>query len=914
MREIFNMDYDWKFHKGDVVVPITNAHNQIYAISKASGAIGPPRQGFNDTEWETVNLPHDWAVENELDKEMRANHGYKDTGIGWYRKRFFLEEADSTKHLLLYFGGISTACVIYFNGTIVKRNQSGYNSFSVDLTDLAYFGLKPNTIAIKVDCTQWEGWWYEGAGIYRHTKLIKKDMLHIANWGVKALPKKLNEQDWDTNVEVKIENGSYEKKSFTLLAEVSNKNGAVVSVYDVMCECDGLCSITVPCNLPVQNPSLWDIDSPELYTLKVSVLSDGKTVDSESKNIGYRTIESDPDKGFFLNGKNVKLKGTCNHQDHAGVGVALPDSVHEYRIKKLKEMGSNCYRCAHNNPAEEILDACDRLGMLVMDENRNFNTSDEVLEQLECMVKRDCNHPSVIMYSVANEEPLQATTQGTRLAKHMEHRIKAIDNTRPVLAALNGGIMAAEGIALACDIAGINYQTYAFDDFHEAFPNQPMVSSESVSAFSVRGEYATDNQTQVITSYDETAAPWGDTVRNTWKAVNERDFVMGMFTWTGFDYRGEPTPFTWPSHSTFFGAMDTCAFPKESFYLHKALWVDNEPTLHIMPHWNWKKGDKVKLMTYTNCEEAELFLNGISLGKKTVDRYEQPEWCVMFEEGALSAKGFIGGKEVISDEVKTAGAPKKLVLTADKATAKAASQDCVIINIYAVDDKGILVPYANEYVSFEVNSDAKILGVGNGDPNCHEPDKACGRSLFHGCCQMLLGIGDNIGDITVKASAKGLESSEAKLAAVKADFIPKINNIHETYLSDWYMTEKLFDEFPDANMKRADSDMNTWEPVIISDRVQSKFMGQVSKYAIYRTSFENKADGDITLHFYKLTGYAHIYANGRLICEKDCVWGDECDVAIPNIASGNVEISIVLQSKIPDNVAGITIGVTMRAD
>jgi beta-galactosidase len=494
------------------------------------------------------------------------------------------------------------------------------------------------------------------------------------------------------------------------------------------------------------------------------VLSGGEVIDGLETPFGVRSCVFDPKKGFLLNGMPIKLKGTSNHQDHGGVGVALPDRLHEFRIERLKEMGSNAWRCAHNPPAAEFLDACDRLGMVVMDETRCMNSTAAGLHQLESMILRDRNHPSVVIWSLGNEEHFhQGTETGERIIRTMKRLAKRLDPTRPITLAMNqswGG-----PVSPLLDVQGINYFPDLYDDYHKRFPKQPILATENSPAFCTRGIHVNDPERCHFNSYDTRKAPkeWTHciTTEEAWKAVAQRDFIAGIFPWTGFDYRGEPAPFAWPCVSTNMGLLDLCGFPKDHFYYHQAWWTDR-PVLHIFPHWNWpgREGKSIDVWCYSNCERVELFLNGASLGAQEMPRNGHLEWKVQYAPGTLLAQGFSKGKLEIESKIETTGSPASLQILADRDTIQADGRDVSIMTVWALDDAGRLVPYAGNDVAFEVTGPGRIIGTGNGDPSSHEPDKASGRRLFNGLCQLLVqSVDGQPGEIAVKARAAGLSQA-----------------------------------------------------------------------------------------------------------------------------------------------------------
>ena len=551
-RITLSMDNDWSFHLGDIALPPVQTHDEICLSSKAGGSRGVPQRDFDTEDWEVVQLPHDWAVRQPFDKELCASWGYKPRGKAWYRKCFVLPPEYEGREVTIAFEGVATYCTVYFNGSVLARNFNGYAPFTVDISDMAYYDGEVNVLAVLVDATVWEGWWYEGAGIYRHVWLQAKSRIHIGEYGVFVKPEKINENVWKVTIQTAIENQTALDLPVEIVTRLFSPDGnreIEVNPEEMMADADDISIFEY--EFEVERPQIWDIDSPKVYKVVTELYVQGKLVDEEETVCGFRTIAIDAGKGFFLNGRRIKLFGTCNHQDHGGIGVALPDSLHEYRIERLKEMGSNAYHCAHGMPHPKLLDACDRLGMLVIDENRNFGTSPEELQQLGTMVLRDRNHPSVIMYSLFHEEPLQDTAVGGKLAARMAAVVRELDDSRFLTGAMKGSVLYAQGAAQSVDVCGINYQLQEYDVFHKKYPKIPIIGSETVSAFSVRGCYETNTEKNLISGYDETPAKWGNTIRETWEAILKRDYVAGGFMWTGFDYSGHPFPYVWPSVSSF---------------------------------------------------------------------------------------------------------------------------------------------------------------------------------------------------------------------------------------------------------------------------------------------------------------------------------------------------------------------------
>jgi beta-galactosidase len=756
-RKRLSLNKDWSFLIGDVPQKRSISHDEIYGRSKAGSKIGPPQNDFEASEWKKVDLPHDFIINLPFDKEGAADWGYKPKETAWYRKCFSIDEKEMGNQILIEFEGIATHSTIYFNGSIVKRNWSAYNGIVIDITDRVFYGDTPNTLAVFVDATQWEGWWYEGGGIYRDAWLTIKPQVNIKTDGIYVNPIKVDDITWNTNIEIIITNTLYEDKKVKVRSKLYNQKDELIGEGISVLYVKGYSETKEKQTIIMERPRLWDINDPNLYYIKTEVIHDGVS-DEEITYFGYRTIHVDAKKGFFLNDRHVKLYGTCNHQDHAGVGVALSSSLHEYRITKLKEMGSNAYRCAHGMPSKEFLNACDRLGMLVMDENRNFETSEEGLEQLRGMVVRDRNHPSIVMYAIFNEEPLQGTIVGMKMASRMLHEIKKLDDTRFVTAAMHDGVLDKDSAGQVLDVVGINYQPKSYDAFHEMYPNTPIVASETTSSFSVRGCYHNDEEVHRLASYDENPADLGNTLLETWESIKDRDFVMGAFLWTGFDYLGEPTPYTYPSVSSFFGMLDTCGFEKEGFYLCKAFW-SREPFCHVLPHWNHNEGEIIKVMSHTNCEEAEVFVNGKSYGRKETPLTKQASWEIPYEPGTLELVGYNHNVEVARDTVKTTNKETKLIINPSRNIIYNDGSDAVPFNISAVDDAMQVVPTSNLLTKIEVVEGGVLIGTGNGDPNCHEDFKGNQRSLFSGKCQAIIRANKNAKELIINVTADGLEEA-----------------------------------------------------------------------------------------------------------------------------------------------------------
>ncbi|MBP3634240.1 MAG: DUF4982 domain-containing protein [Oscillospiraceae bacterium] len=885
---LYNMDLDWKFHRGEIERKGATSHSEAYGGCKAGGVMGPGGILYDDSNWRQVDLPHDFFAESGFSADNLISHGYRDRCNGWYRKTFRLPEELRGKHLLLVFEGTAVGAEFYFNGSLMARSFSAYTETAFVITDRANFGDRANILAVYIRGLETEGWWYEGAGIYRHVRLYAKDPVHIAHNGIFAKPmlKQGTKNSWVVQLQTQVENTCYEAMPVTVLAQLFDGERLVAQSIskEILCPDNQVSSVSQ--SFSVGRPVRWDVDDPKLYTLHVTVQS-GKHTDTEQVNIGFRTFTADKDEGFFLNGKKIFLKGVCCHQDHAGVGVAVPDSVQEYRIRRLKEMGCNAYRCSHNLPNKEILDICDRLGMIVMDENRRFETREEVLEYLRVMVRRDRNHPCVMFWSLFNEEPLQNTAEGARIYRRMRAVVKQLDDSRLLTGAINGSM---EGAGLEMDVTGVNYNLGAVEAMRSFHPDHVLFGSENNSAVTTRGCYRTDYSKNVLSNYDEECVLWGQTIRQTWDFVRSHPYFGGIFVWTGFDYRGEPSPFTWPTVSSSFGIMDTCGFAKDAFYFHKACFTQ-KPMIHLLPHWNHQKGDMIRVMAATNCEEAELFLNGRSLGRKAADVCDRPQWQVSFEPGTLLVKGYRGGKCVAKAKHTTTDKPCAVKIEPVCQTIKNDGHDTAILNVCVVDKKGRPVPTADNTIRFEVLGDGILRGVGNGDPNSHEKDDAPYRRLFAGLCQALVMSKPGAKAITVRAESDGLEPAEVTLEVVSTAQPNYILSCENNELSGFTMSE-LSKERPDPLVVLSDNDMNSFIPVRFqAEHYQVDFQ---RGWRIYRVVYP--ADGTYTLRFARVFAESfEVYAGSTLCCKKEHLRHEE--VTCSFTAHGKTELRILICGK-----------------
>jgi beta-galactosidase len=663
------------------------------------------------------------------------------------------------------------------NGHFLGRSLSGYAPFRYDITDLVRFD-QPNVLVVRADATEHEGWFYEGAGIYRHVWLTKTSPVHVAPNGT-----------YVTSAVSRTGGGA----TVAIQTEVANDQDAIVTarVTSVILAPDGK-TVATARTLPftvqpwsantarqsilVPRPTLWSPETPVLYTLVTTVQVGGAEQDKVETPFGIRTIAFDPDQGFLLNGARYEIKGTCNHQDHAGVGSAVPDAIQRHRVTRLKAMGSNAYRTSHNPPTPELLDACDQLGMLVLDETRMFSESDEGLGQLERMIRRDRNHPSVFCWSIGNEEwAVQGNDRGTHIGLGLARLAHRLDPSRPVTAAMDSAYSEGKGTTLAVDVQGFNYLREDQDAFHAKFPRRPCMATEVSSAITTRGVYVTDATAGYLSAYDVNHPSWGANAEQWWTIAAARQWIAGGFVWTGFDYRGEPTPYAWPCINSHFGILDTCGFPKDNFYYYQAWW-GADPVLHLFPHWNWpgKEGQEIEVWCHTNLDKVELFLSGQSLGSQDVAKNSHVMWKVPYQPGTLEAKGTRGATFTLTSKRETTGPAQRIVLTPDRGALLANGEDVAVIQASAVDSAGRWVAIAEDEILFTVAGSGKLIGVGNGDPSSHEADKAPTRHLFNGLALALVQATRDEGAITITATATGLESGTIAVACGPAPARPAV--------------------------------------------------------------------------------------------------------------------------------------------
>lgn len=758
-RERYLFDFGWKFAFGNGSDPAKDfGFGSTQEDFSKSGEFKFSTAMFDDSDWRSLNLPHDWAVELPFVRDdSLQSHGYKplgrrfpETSVGWYRRSFDIPESDRGRRIWIEFDGAFRDALVFVNGYFIGRNHNGYAPFTFDLTDFVVYGAK-NYIVVRMDASIGDGWFYEGAGIYRHVWLSKTDALHLGQWE-SYVRTELNSNAATLNLGTVVENQGATSESCRVRWQIVDGSGKTVATADCAPQ-------QVPPNGSAQfagtaklsNPALWSPDTPNLYSARITVEADGRPRDSEEVTFGVRSIHWDPDKGFFLNGKSVKIKGTCNHQDHAGVGAALPDRLQAFRIGVLKAMGSNAVRTSHNMPTPEWVQASDALGMLMMCETRMMSSNPEGMAQLEVMIKRYRNSPSIIIWSMGNEEwTMMPEPQGVPVIRAMMARSHELDPTRLCTAAVNAAFDTPFPEQL--DVMGYNYNLQVIDEWRKRHPQKPSVGTETASTVSTRGIYETDKLRNWVSAYDLNHTSWSELAEQWWKFYAAREWLSGGFAWTGFDYRGEPTPYGWPSVSSQFGIVDTCGFPKDNFFYYKAWWGE-EPMLHLFPHWNWeqREGEEISVWVHSNLEEVELFLNGKSQGSQKVEPLTHMEWKVKYEPGVLEARGSKGGKVVLTEKRETTGPAERIKLTADRTTIDADGEDVAVVTVEVLDREGRPIPTADNQISFKVRGQGALIGVGNGDPNCQESDKESKRSVFNGLAQVILQATKTPGTISLEA-------------------------------------------------------------------------------------------------------------------------------------------------------------------
>lgn len=782
----------------------------------------------DDNKWRSLDLPHDWAIEGPFNDTLENNTGLLPwKGIGWYRKHFTIDEKDNGKRIYIDFDGAMANAKIWLNGTFVGEWPYGYTSFRLDLTPYITFG-KENIIAVRLDTKDWDSRWYPGAGIYRNVWLVKTSQLHVSDNGVFCTTPEIKKENAMLSVQAEVESHLNEAVPVSVKAYVYKLNEKFEPSGSPVSESEIASSVILAMNkhdfrfdIQVKNPVLWDPEKPELYRVSVRVMQGASEVDNYETNFGFRSLNFKARDGFLLNGKRVEIKGVCNHHDLGALGAAFNLRAAARQLEILRDMGCNAIRTSHNPPAPELVDLCDKMGFLIMieafdcwrigknkkDYNVIFNAWHE--EDLKAMVRRDRNHPSVFMWSIGNEVPDQGHPY---LATALKGIVKSEDNTRPVTSGCDNGNSGTNGFGSTLDVFGINYhlQDYARFFAFSDNANQGLISTESASTVSSRGEYFfpvvqgnLNNNLPgkgifQISSYDVAYPFWASTPDQQWTILDKFPGAMGEFVWTGFDYLGEPTPYSGdltglkpgthdyteaskmlekqgvkevPSRSSYFGIMDLAGFKKDRFYLYQSKWRPELPMAHILPHWNWpeRKGLATPVHVYTSGDEAELFLNGKSLGKKKKGEFEyRLKWDdVVYQPGELRVIAYKNGAKWAEDVVHTTGKAEQLSIISDRPSIHADGYDLIFVTVRIEDKNKDMVPHSSNQLDFSITGKGKIIATDNGDATNHDSFQAHSRKAFNGMCLVIVAAEKGAtGSITLKAESKGLKPAEIKINIV----------------------------------------------------------------------------------------------------------------------------------------------------
>ena len=785
-QNTINFGEDWRFNLGDV----TNAQ----------------LPDLDDSKWRVLNLPHDWSIEGEFSEMNPAGFGggALPGGIGWYRKAFTLPVSAKGKSVFIDFDGVYRNSEVWINGHYLGKRPYGYSSFQYQLVPYLNYGSQKNVIAVKVDNSQQpNSRWYSGSGIYRNVWLTTTTPTHVDHWGTYVNASEITDESAKIKVETMVRNDSQTDTSVTLTTILYDAGGKEVGRTASAMVVAKRAASQVLHELTLKQPKLWSVERPYLYRVVSQVAHkghsvDGVKVDTYETPFGIRYFAFDREKGFFLNGKPVKINGVCNHHDLGALGAAVNTRALERQLEMLKAMGVNGIRTSHNPPAPELLELTDRMGFIVIDEafdmwkkektkfDYHLDWDDWHKRDLEDMVLRDRNHPSIFMWSIGNEisEQWGGDPAAGIIGKELSGIVRSLDKTRPITAAINfvdqKNTLISDG---DLDVVGTNYAHDRIPQFPKIFPGRTFIGTETVSSLATRGSYdmpsdlvrrwplkwdvplKDGNADYSCSAYDNCSTPWGSTQEETWKLVKRNDFFSGQFIWTGWDYLGEPTPYGWPARSSYFGIIDLAGFPKDVFYMYQSEWT-NKPVLHIFPHWNWKQGNPVDVWAYFNSDEVELFLNGKSLGTKRKAGDElHVMWRVPFEPGTLKAVSRNQGKVVLSREIRTAGRPTRIVLSPDRNPIKADGNDLSFVTVKVVDANGTMVPDADNLINFQLTGEASIAGVDNGSQISHEPFKANYRKAFHGLALVIIQAKKRSGRITVKATSDGLTPASVVINA-----------------------------------------------------------------------------------------------------------------------------------------------------
>ncbi|EJL61876.1 sugar-binding domain-containing protein [Flavobacterium sp. CF136] len=740
---------------------------------------------FSTADWRTLQLPHDWSIEGNFDKDSKTKQAqaFLPAGKGWYRKTFTVPADWANKTVSVEFDGVFKNSEVFINGHSLGMRPNGYISFTYELSQYLNFG-KENIIAVKVDNdAQPNSRWYTGSGIYRNVRLVASEKLHVAKWGTYVTTPEVSTEKASVNLEVTIENKTNSEKEFQLVTSILDANNKEVANAKTTEKIGANTNAKKVHKLNVNQPQLWDTENPNLYKIVTTIYENSKAVDNYETPLGFRFFNFDAEKGFSLNGKPTKILGVCLHHDNGALGAVENIHAVKRKLKIMKEMGANAIRMAHNPHSLEMMQLCDEMGFIVQDEFTDVWKKKKVTndyhkdwdawhkQDLEDFIKRDRNHPSVIMWSIGNEIREQFDSTGIAITRELAQIVKSLDTTRPVTSALTENVIEKNFIyqSGALDLLGFNYKHEDYKDFPTKFKGQKILASESVSALQTRGHYDfpdgikawptkhgapfDGNADWTVSAYDQVKSYWGATHEENWKTIKKQDFMAGTFIWTGFDYLGEPDPYPYPARSSYFGIVDLAGFPKDVYYMYQSEWT-TKPVLHLFPHWNWQKDQEVDVWAYyNNADEVELFLNGKSLGKKAKQNDDlHISWRVKFEPGTIKAISRKDGKVVLEKEIHTAGEASKIDLKVDKAILKNDTYDLVYVTVSITDSDGNLVPNADHKIDFEVTGGGKLVGLDNGYQANLDSFKASSYNVFNGKCIAIIQSNGKKENIQLKAS------------------------------------------------------------------------------------------------------------------------------------------------------------------
>jgi beta-galactosidase len=756
---------------------------------------GANAKTFNDQNWRSLDLPHDWSIEGSFDKKNPATEGggALPGGIGWYRKQFMVLAASKGKYVAIDFDGVYRNSEVWINGHYLGKRPNGYIAFRYVLSPYLNYGGQ-NTIAVRVDNSkQPNSRWYSGSGIYRDVTLLTLNPTHVAQWGTYVTTPEVSAAKAVVKLQTELQSPTGKAVQALVQIQILDADKQVVASHSELINISRKTSLSK--TMEIQNPKLWSTDQPYLYTVRTQLLIDKRVVDSYLTPLGVRSFSFDVNQGFVLNGKLMKIRGVCNHHDLGALGTAFNVRAAERQLEILKSMGCNAIRTSHNLPAAALLNLCDRMGFIVMDEafdmwvekkspfDYHLNWAKWHKQDLRDQIRRDRNHPSVFIWSVGNEIPEQGgkagDTSGRVISRELAAIVRSLDTSRPITTA-NNNVETSNNLikSNAFDLVGFNYHHEDWKTFAANFPGKKLIATETTSALQTRGSYdnpadsmriwpiswdkpfLTGNKDLSCSAYDNCYTPWGSSHEQTLKAFENNPMVSGMFVWTGFDYLGEPTPYLWPARSSYFGIMDLAGFPKDVYYLYKSVWT-NEPVLHVFPHWNWKVGQTVDVLAYySQADEVELYLNGKTLGKRSKQGQDMKvSWRVPYQPGEIKAISRKDGKTVLEEKIHTAGPAAKLILIADRKEVSADGKDLSFVTVKVVDKDGNLIPDAANLISFTLTGGGSIAGVDNGSQVSHESFKANHRKAFNGLALVILKSGKKAATLQLKASSLGLKDA-----------------------------------------------------------------------------------------------------------------------------------------------------------